>query len=217
MRSFANDLREATTIFGATLLGDSAISMPAEKRAASGLRQADSHRHQPPPRHRSRRLQPGEPVQQPEHARPRHPAICQPPYVTATNPLATATNTARPVTLNIQTAAPFVRVRVFTPFNQNTGLFVWRMGGRARRHDRPPACRRRGPQPRVATNELVSLDRGRQRGHGSVQRADAVRLLPGHPGPESRLDRRGPDGPVSLAAGAMVLRPGGQPVRPSTR
>jgi hypothetical protein len=118
-----DDQREATTIFGATLLGDSAVSMPGPEPLGAG---GDYSRpivtdtnpraatpvtgYSPVSAYNSQNI--------PVHVIAQY---VSPPYVTlATNPKATANNEGATVALQIQTAAPHVRVRVFTPFEQNT-------------------------------------------------------------------------------------------------
>ncbi len=113
----ANDQRETTTIFGATLLGDSAIAMPGSEPVTTGDFTGRKSPTPHPRRQGGHRLQPPKPVQQPEHARQRHPA------------LHAGTNTGANVTLQIQTNAPYVRVRVFTPFNQNTSYMSGEWAG----------------------------------------------------------------------------------------
>ncbi len=104
-----NDQREATTIFGATLLGDSAIALPGREPVTAGdftrpqvtdtsLRAATVVTgYSPQSQYNSQNM----PVNVIPHYTP-------------------GNNTGAVVTLQIQTSAPFVRVRVFTPFNQNT-------------------------------------------------------------------------------------------------
>jgi hypothetical protein len=120
-----NGAREATTIFGATLLGDSALSMPGPTPMGTlGL----SDYPRPTVTDTTSRaatvvtgyspISPYNSQNMPVHVIAQY---VSPPYVTlATNPKATATNEGATVALQIETTAPHVRVRVFTPFRQNT-------------------------------------------------------------------------------------------------
>jgi hypothetical protein len=109
----AQHQREFTTIFGATLLGDCAVSMPGREpvetgdysrphvtAAGTGLRPASAVTgYSPASQYNSQNM----PVYVIAHTTPYDPTV------------------GAGVTLDIQTSAPYLRVRVFTPFEQNTG------------------------------------------------------------------------------------------------
>jgi len=106
-----NGQREATTIFGATLLGDCAVSMPGREPVTTG----DYTR--PQVAESAATIRPAttvtgySPVSQ--YNSQNMPVNVIPHYTPGANG-------GSVVTLQIQTSAPFIRVRVFTPFNQNT-------------------------------------------------------------------------------------------------
>ena len=174
-----NDQREATTIFGATLLGDSAIALPGREPVTAGdftrpqvtdtsLRAATVVTgYSPQSQYNSQNM----PVNVIPHYTP-------------------GNNTGAVVTLQIQTSAPFVRVRVFTPFNHNTS-YVPGEWVAAQLHDRHRG--RPGYGGDVRRHERVDLRDCGGRRYSHVQRPDAVGLFRRRPGPEPRLDRRGPD------------------------
>ncbi len=103
----AQDEREMTTVFGATLLGDCAVSMPGREPVQTG----DFTR----PAATDTSLRPASVVtgysDQSQYNSQNMPVHVIPHYTT--------TDTGAVVTLQVQTSAPYFRVRVFTPFEQN--------------------------------------------------------------------------------------------------
>jgi hypothetical protein len=106
-----NSQRETTTVFGAELLGDCAVAVPGQARAASDYT-------------RPAVTDTGSSLRAPttvsgysagsSYNSQNMPVNVIPHYTT--------TNNGATVTLQIQTDAPYVRVRVFTPFEQNVNF-----------------------------------------------------------------------------------------------